>query len=45
MRLDSVRTDTVEDHKFLDTPPVHVHMHVVTMHKWKTIMTVLITRV
>ena len=43
-RLDFLFTDTVEDHEFLDTP-VHGHIHVVTMHKWKTIKRVLITLV
>ena len=37
MRPDSLCTDTVKDHKFLDTL-VPVLVHVVTMHKWKTIM-------
>ena len=44
MRLDSLCTVTVEDHEVLDTP-VHVHVHVVTMHKWKIIVMVLITHV
>ena len=44
MRLDSLCTVTVEDHEVLDTP-VHVNVHVVTMHKWKIIMMVLITHV
>ena len=37
MRPDSLCTDTVKDHKFLDTL-VPVLVHVVTMHKWKIIM-------
>ena len=44
MRLNSLCTVTVEDHKVLDTP-VHVHVHAVTMHKWKIVMMVLITHV
>ena len=40
----SLWTYTVEDLEFLDIP-VHVHMHVVTMHEYKTIMTVLFTSV
>lgn len=38
---DSVYTDNVEDYKLFN-PPVHVHMHVVTIDEWKTIMMVLI---
>ena len=41
MRLESLCTDTVKDHGFLDAP-VHVHMHVVTKHECKIIMMVLI---
>ena len=43
-RLDSLCTYTAEDFEFLDTP-VHIHVHVVTIHKYKTIMTVLIASV
>ena len=32
---------TAENLEFLDTP-VHIHIHVVTMHEYKTIMVVLI---
>ena len=35
---------TAEDLEFLDTL-VHIHMHVLTMHEHKTIMTVLIVSV
>ena len=35
---------TAENLEFLDTP-VHIHIHVVTMHEYKTIMVVLIVSV
>ena len=41
MRLDFLFTNTAEDLEFLDTP-VYIHVHVVTMHEYKTIMMVLI---
>ena len=44
MRLDSFYTYTVEDLEFLDTP-VYTYVHVVTMHEYKTIITVLIASV
>ena len=44
MRLDSLCTYTAENFEFLDTP-VHIHVHVVTMHEYKTIMMVLIVSV
>ena len=34
----------VTDREFL-VAPVHLHVHVVTLHKWKTIMMVFIVRV
>ena len=37
MRLDSFCTYAVENVEFLDTP-VHLHVHVVTMHEYKTII-------
>ena len=43
-RLDSLCIYTVEHSEFLDIP-IHIHVHVVTMHKYKTIMTVLIASV
>ena len=36
MRLDSLCTYTMEDPEFLDTP-IHIHVHVTTMQKYKTI--------
>ena len=44
MRLDSLCTYTAENLEFLDTP-VHIHVHVVTMHEYKSILTVLIKSV
>ena len=44
MRLDSLCTYTVENLEFLDTP-VHIHVHMVTMHGYKVIMMVLIADV
>ena len=44
MRLDSLCTKPAENFDFLDTP-VHIHAHVLTMHKYKTILIVLIVRV
>ena len=44
MRLYSLCTYTAENCEFLDTP-VHIHIHVVTMHEYKTIMTVFIVSV
>ena len=41
MRLDSLWTYTEEDLEFLDTS-VCIHMHVVTIYKYKNIMTILI---
>ena len=41
MGLDFLFTNTAEDLEFLDTP-VYIHVHVVTMHEYKTIMMVLI---
>ena len=38
-RLDSLCKYTAENLEFLDTP-VHIHVHVVTMHEYKIIMTV-----
>ena len=35
---------TVEDLEFLDAP-VHIHVHAVTMHKYKTIIMVLIANI
>ena len=45
-RLDFVHIATyaVEDLEFLDTP-VHIDIHVVTLHEYDTIMTVLIVSV
>ena len=43
-RLDSLCTYTVENLEFLGTP-VHIHVHMMTMHKYKTIMTELIASV
>ena len=40
----SFHTHTAKNHEFLDTP-VHIHVHVVTMHEYKTIMMVLIANV
>ena len=39
MRLASLCTYTAENLEFLDTP-VHIHVHMVTIHEYKTIMTV-----
>ena len=44
MRLDSLCTYSAEDLEFLDTP-VHIRMHVVAMHEYKTTMMVLIVSV
>ena len=41
MRLDSLCTCTTGSLEFLDIP-VHIYLHMVTMHKCKSIMTVFI---
>ena len=38
-KLDSLCLYIAEDLELLDTP-VHIHVHVVTMHEYKTTMTV-----
>ena len=43
-RIDSLCTCTTEDLEFLDTP-IHMLMYVVTMHKCKAIMMVLIVSI
>ena len=40
--IDSLCTYTEENLEFLDTPVHTLHVHVVTMHEYETIMTVLI---
>ena len=40
MRLDSLYTYITENLELLDTP-VHIHIHVVTINEYKTIMMVL----
>ena len=39
MRLDSFSASTAENLEFLDTP-ICIHIHMVTMHEYKTLMMV-----